>query len=83
MTSMKNVQFLHPLSPLFLSVRMDPNWDPHSRPWTSKLRLPNTPLPSPIPFGILAPYRLYLVDVSMTYHACASHKTLQLKINLN
>ena len=28
MTSMKNVQFLHPHPPLSLSVRMGPNWDP-------------------------------------------------------
>ena len=101
MISMKNVQFLHtPPSPLFLFVRMDPNWarpppppapgqdlTPSPRPWL-KLRLPTTPPPTPnpftpIPFGILAAYRLYLVDVSIRYHARATQNSLQLKININ
>ena len=57
MTSMKNVQFLHPPpSLIFLSVRMDPNWARLSLPLDVKLRLPTTPPPQPppIPFGILA-----------------------------
>ena len=57
-------------------------WHP-PHPWTSKLRLPTTSLPTPISFVILAAYRLYLVDVSITYHARATHNSLQLKINLN
>ena len=44
--------------------------------------LPPSP-PTPIPFGILAAYRLYLVDVSITYHVRATHNSLSLKINLN
>ena len=32
MISKKNVQFLHPPSPLFLSVRMGPNWARPSHP---------------------------------------------------
>ena len=81
MTSMKNVQFLHSL-PLFLSVRMGPIWG-SPRPWTLKLREP-TSLPIPIPFGILAAYRLYLVDVSIIYHACAAYNSAtknQFKLN--
>ena len=65
-------------SPLFLSVLMAPNWTRCPRPWTSKLRLPTTPSPLPIPFGILAAYRLYLVDVSITQHALVAHIFLQL-----
>ena len=37
----------------------------------------------PIPFGIYAADRLYLVDVSITYHDRATHNSLQIKINLN
>ena len=45
MTSMKNVQVLHPLPPPpIFSVRMGPNWARLPRPWTSQLRLP-TPFP--------------------------------------
>ena len=40
MTSMKSVEFLHPPSPLFLSVQMGRNWVRPPRPLTSKLRLP-------------------------------------------
>ena len=101
MISMKNVQFLHtPPSPLFLFVRMDPNWErpPPPRLWARppplpprpwlKLRLTTTPPPTPtpftpIPFGILAAYRLYLADVSIRYHARATQNSLQLKININ
>ena len=35
-------------------------------------------------FGILAAYRLYLVDVSIIYHACAAHNSAtknQFKLN--
>ena len=41
------------------------------------------PPPIPIPVGILTTYRLYLVDVSITCHARATHKSLQLKFNSN
>ena len=51
MTSMKNAQFLHPPSPLFLPVRMGPNRAIPPRLWTSKLGLP-----TPIPFSIFAAY---------------------------
>ena len=94
MTSMKNVQFLHPPPPFFcLSEWVQIGQDP--RLWMSKLRPPTLP-PAyilhththththiPIPFGIYAAYRLYLVDVSITYHARATHNSLQIKINLN
>ena len=86
MTSMKNVQFLHthPLPPFYVC----PNGSKlgkSPRPWTLKLRLPTTPTTpyTPLPFGICAAYQLYLVDVSITYHARATHNSLQLKINLN
>ena len=83
MISMNNIQFLHPL-PLF---SICPNGSElgktRSRPWTLKLRLPTTPFPTPIPFGILAGCRLYLADVSITYNARATHNSLQLKIDLN
>ena len=78
MTSMNNVQFLHPhrTPPLFCqSVRIGLNWGRPHHPWTSKLRLPINPT-TPIPFGILAAYRLYLVDVSIIYHARATHNSL-------
>ena len=57
------------------------------RPWL-KIRLTTTPPPTPtpftpIPFGILAAYRLYLADVSIRYHARATQNSLQLKININ
>ena len=79
MTSMKNVQCLQPSFPFFcLSKWVQIGQAPH--PWTSKLRLPTTP--NPIPFGILAAYWLYLVDVSITYYVCATHNSLQRKINL-
>ena len=89
-TSIENIQFLqaqsYPPSPssLFLSVRMGPNWArrPHAHGRRNLgYQPPATPLP--IPFSILAAYRLYLVDVSMTYHIRATHNSLQLKINVN
>ena len=94
MTSMKNVQFLHPSPPFFcLSEWVQIGQDP--RLWMSKLRPPTLP-PAyilhththththiPIPFGIYAAYRLFLVDVSITYHDRATHNSLQIKINLN
>ena len=43
---------------------------------------PPPPHPSPVPLGILAAYRLYLVDVPITYHACETHNSLQLKIKV-
>ena len=46
MISMKNVQFLHtPPSPLFLFVRMDPNWErpPPTRLWARPPPLPPAP----------------------------------------
>ena len=39
--------------------------------------------PTPIPFGILAAYQLYLVEVSITYHVNATHNPLQLENNLS
>ena len=59
---------------------MDPNWAraPHP-PGRQNLAYQ----PSPIPFGILVVYQLYLVDISITYHTCATHNSLQLKIKLN
>ena len=94
MTSMKNVQFLPPPPPFFcLSEWVQIGQDP--RLWMSKLRPPTLP-PAyilhththththiPIPFGIYAAYRLYLADVSITYHDRATHNSLQIKINLN
>ena len=44
---------------------------------------PPHPHPTSIPFGISAAYRLYLVDVSITYHVIATHNSLQLKNNLS
>ena len=69
---------------LLLSVELVRIWQYHPCPWTSKLRLLTTPThPTSIPFGILAAYRLYLVDVSITYNVIATHNSLQLKSNLN
>ena len=94
MTSMKNVQFLHPRPSLFLLlVRIGKNWArppaPGRRNFGYQLPTPAPPPPSPpththtpISFGIYAAYRLYL-NVSITYHARATHNSLQLKINLN
>ena len=85
MTSMKNVQFLHPRPPIFclsewVRIRQDTPTHTHLDVETQAT---TPPPPYPIPFGILAAYRLYLVDVSITYHAHATHYSLQLKINLN
>ena len=52
MTSMKNVQFLHPF-PLFLFVRMGPNWSRPS-PAPGRQNLGYQPPHPTIPFGILA-----------------------------
>ena len=91
MTSMKSVEFLHPPSPLFLSVQMGRNWVRPPRPLTLKLRLATTsppppphphPTPTSSPFGILTAYQLCLVDISITYYARATHNSLQLKFNL-
>ena len=54
MTSMKNVQFLHPFLHFF--VWMGPNWvrPPPPHPWSSQLRLPTTPQPThPLPPSLL------------------------------
>ena len=41
------------------------------------------PPPKPHPLWYSWTYRLYLVDVSITYHVIATHNSLQLKNNLN
>ena len=71
MTSMKNVQFLHPPIPssLFLSVRMGPNWV-KTPPTPGRQNLgyqppPPTIPPVPISFGVLTAYQLYLVDMQV------------------
>ena len=82
MTSMKNVRFLHlPSLPFFyLSewVRTE-----QKRPSPGRRNLGCQPPPTLIPLGILATYRLYLINVSTTCKARATHNSLQLKINLN
>ena len=84
MTSMKTVQFLHHLLPFFICLNGSElrKTSPPSAPGRRNVGT-SYPLPTSIPFGILAAYRLYLVDVSITYHARATHNFLQLKINLN
>ena len=56
MTSMKNIQFQHPLPPPLILFSVCPNGSESDktprRSWTSTLRLPTTPIP--ISFGILA-----------------------------
>ena len=86
MTSMKNVQFLHPFpAPIFSLSQCVRIGKDTLAPERQNLgyQQPSRPRSTPIRFGIFAAYRLYLVDVSITYHARATHNSLQLKINLN
>ena len=78
MTSMKNIQFLHHhRTPILFcqSVRIGQNRGRPHHLLTSKLRLSITPTTT-IPFGVLAAYRLYLVDVPIMYYARATHNSL-------
>ena len=65
--------FYTPPSPLFLSVRMSLNY-PAPSPLDIKTQATNHPR-TPILFGILAAYRLYLVEVSIRFRA--THNSLQ------
>ena len=66
---------------------MGPNWvrpfpPPPITPGSQNLGYqPSLTTTSPIPFGIHAAYQLYVVHVSTTYHARATHNSLQPKIN--
>ena len=82
MTFMKNIQFLHPTPPPFFCLS---KWvwigeDPTA---PGRRNLGYLPHPPPSSLVIPAVYWLYLVDVSITYHARATHNSLQLKIDLN
>ena len=87
---MKNVQFLHPPSSTAPPFSICLNGSelgkstPTSVPGRQNLGYQPPPLPTPIPFGILAAYRLYVVDFSITYHARATHNSTtknQFKLN--
>ena len=80
MTSMKNAQFLQPPSPVPVCLNGS---ELSKTPSPERRNSGYKPPPIPIPVGILTAYRLYLVDVSITCHARATHKSLQLKFNSN